>query len=158
MFRLYLLSKIPEYEKYCIDLAAGDIFSIKSGRWKLLKPYKIQNGNLFYFAVNLYNENGRSKVIKVHKLVTNLCPLICGDWFEGCVVNHKDENTLNNSCFNLEVCTVAYNNSYGGHNQRVWETNVKNGRYSGFHCGTEEYRKWLKEYMKEYREKKKLAP
>ena len=29
------------------------------------------------------------------------------------IVNHKDENKENDYCFNLEWCTVGYNNNYG---------------------------------------------
>ena len=41
------------------------------------------------------------------------------------VVNHKDENPLNNSLDNLEWCTVAYNNNYGGRQERVRKTQGK---------------------------------
>lgn len=34
------------------------------------------------------------------------------------VINHKDENKLNNNVDNLEWCTSEYNNSYGTINQR----------------------------------------
>lgn len=49
----------------------------------------------------------------VHQLVARAFPEICGEWFEGCVVNHKDENPLNNVATNLEHCTQEHNVNYG---------------------------------------------
>lgn len=34
-------------------------------------------------------------------------------------VNHKDENTHNDTAWNLEWCTASYNNSYGEHPKKV---------------------------------------
>ena len=38
------------------------------------------------------------------------------------VVNHKDEDKLNNKVDNLEWCTISYNNSYGTRLKRVSES------------------------------------
>lgn len=38
---------------------------------------------------------------------------ICGKWFDGAVINHKDENPLNNAATNLEWCSRSYNTRYG---------------------------------------------
>lgn len=35
------------------------------------------------------------------------------------VVNHKDENPLNNCVDNLEWCTYRYNNNYGSRNKKI---------------------------------------
>lgn len=62
--------------------------------------------------VNL-SKNGNSCLIFVHRLVARAFPEFCGKWFEGCVINHKDENPANNKAENLEVCTAKYNSNYG---------------------------------------------
>lgn len=54
--------------------------------------------------------DGKSKLMLVHRLVAKAFipnPLNLE------MVNHKDENPLNNSVHNLEWCTRSYNNSYG---------------------------------------------
>lgn len=62
-----------------------------------------------YKRVNLAKD-GKVKHMQVHRLValhfiTNLEELP--------IINHKDENRLNNDSSNLEWCTYKYNNSYG---------------------------------------------
>lgn len=63
----------------------------------------------FYLAVTLCNKDG-SKSFNVHRLVAeafipnpNNYPM----------VNHRDENPLNNNVNNLEWCDATYNNNYG---------------------------------------------
>lgn len=54
--------------------------------------------------------DGKSKLMFIHRLVAKEFipnPLNLE------MVNHKDENPLNNSVHNLEWCTRSYNNSYG---------------------------------------------
>lgn len=34
-------------------------------------------------------------------------PEICGEWFEGCEVHHKDFNSLNDNIYNLQVLSVS---------------------------------------------------
>ena len=70
-----------------------------------------------YWFVQLCKE-GVCKSFYVARLVARAFPEICGEWFEGCDVNHKDENPNNNYAWNLEVCTRKYNINYGSHNQR----------------------------------------
>ncbi len=84
----------------------GKSYFIKGG---LLKFDKSNNG---YLRVLLCN-NSLLKRFLVHRLVAFAFPEICGEWFEGAVVNHKDENKQNNYAENLEWCTTDYNNKYG---------------------------------------------
>ena len=53
-------------------------------------------------------------------------PEFCGKWFEGCVINHKDENPANNAATNIEVCTQVYNCNYGAHNEKLSKSMTKN--------------------------------
>lgn len=65
------------------------------------------------------NSCGRRERVSVHRLVAFAFPEICGEWAEGYVVNHKDENPSNNNAWNIEWCTIAYNNAYGNHMRHI---------------------------------------
>lgn len=54
------------------------------------------------------------------------------------VINHKDENPSNNSVYNLEWCTYAYNNTYGSRIERLVLTmsdSVRQYSYDGEFIG-----------------------
>lgn len=67
-----------------------------------------------YLTVSLW-KNNKEKNLKVHRLVAFM---FVDGWFENAVVNHKDEVKDNNVYFNLEWCTVAYNNEYNDRQKR----------------------------------------
>lgn len=74
---------------------------------KLMKTRLDKDG---YVIVSLQTTNGKSKTIRVHRLVLNTFSnnknkLPC--------VNNKDENKENNCLSNLEYCTHKYNSNYG---------------------------------------------
>lgn len=79
---------------------------------RILKPSKDGSGYLF---VKFYKK-GKIKNMKIHRLVADAflqnpdnLPL----------VNHKDENKLNNNVENLEFCDAMYNVNYGTRNERI---------------------------------------
>lgn len=81
---------------------------------KMLSPYKSRNGYL-YVEINDASRNFR-RHIQVHRLVAeafipnpNGLPM----------VNHKDENGLNNKVDNLEWCNCKYNINYGSRTDRA---------------------------------------
>nr|DAW83208.1 MAG TPA: homing endonuclease [Caudoviricetes sp.] len=89
----------------------GRVRSIFS-RWgkraypRIMKGYIDSHG---YVQVTI-SINGERKLMFVHRLVAKAFipnPLNLE------MVNHKDENPLNNNVDNLEWCTRSYNNSYG---------------------------------------------
>lgn len=41
--------------------------------------------------------------IYVHILVAKAFPEICGEWFDGCEVHHKDGDATNNNATNLQI-------------------------------------------------------
>lgn len=57
----------------------------------------------------------------VHVLVAQAFPEICGEWFEGCHVHHKDQNPLNNKAENLLCLTpkehIALHTELGYHSK-----------------------------------------
>ena len=81
----------------------------------IMRPLLDHSG---YLSVALH-KNKLEKRFKVHRLVAKAFPEICGEWFDGAQVNHKDCNTTNNNAFNLEWCTAKYNCNYADHGQKI---------------------------------------
>lgn len=101
-YEIEVFRGIEEYPNYSVS-NKGNIKNIKTGR--LLKGYKITCG---YLQVSLMRSKKRYSLL-VHRLVATafLSNL------SGCqVVNHKDENKLNNCSVNLEWCTQQFNAEY----------------------------------------------
>ena len=66
-------------------------------------------------------------------------------------VNHKDEDKTNNSVDNLEWCNRSYNINYGTRMDKVRNTAIKNGYWTGL--SEEEYKKkWYQENRDKRRE------
>ena len=84
----------------------GRVYSISTNRYMI--P---QLTNVGYYYINLTKDK-ETKKITIHRLVAfmfvhNPNP----EKFK--IVNHKDENKLNNNASNLEWCDYQYNNTYG---------------------------------------------
>lgn len=98
---------IPGFQDYYIS-AFGEVYSARSN--KILKK-NLRNG---YYYVTLYDD--KSKVHKyIHRLVAEN---FISNKESYPMINHKDENKLNNEANNLEWCTSEYNVNYGNGNQR----------------------------------------
>lgn len=82
---------------------------------KILKPEITIDG---YLRVVLCDAGVKKRVF-VHRLVAEAFIPNPNNFP---VINHKDENPLNNSVENLEWCTVAYNNAYNHRHQRIGDT------------------------------------
>lgn len=107
---------VKGYEGLYAVTSCGKVWSYKSDRF--LSPCKTKSGYMF---VRLC-KNGKVKNMFVHRLVAQTyvenkkcCP----------VINHKDENPLNNNVNNLEWCTIQYNINYGSHNENVSKSKNK---------------------------------
>lgn len=104
--------------KYLIS-EAGDIISTISG--KRLTAFTTRQG---YLRIEL-NLDGIANKYYVHRLVAEA---FIPNPDNLPVVNHKDENPLNNHVSNLEWCTHQYNLTYGTAIQRrVEHTDYKHG-------------------------------
>lgn len=94
---------IPNYPDYLIE-SDGRIFSLKRNIW--MKPSLGNNG---YYGLELANKDGHKR-LSIHRLVA-LAYIPNPNNYP--IVNHKDENKLNNNVENLEWCTAKYNLTYG---------------------------------------------
>ena len=95
----------------------GRVWSVKTNRER--KLVKDKNG---YLQIHI-TKNREDMWPKVHRLVAeafipnpNLYP----------VVNHKNENKMDNRAENLEWCTKAYNNAYGSKGRAVVRVSLEN--------------------------------
>lgn len=102
---------IPGYDKRYQVSNTGKVISMQrkkrnSDLGRLLQP-DICRG---YERVTLTDRNHKHKKAFVHRLVaTAFVPNPNGY----VIINHKDENKLNNNADNLEWCTIQYNSTYG---------------------------------------------
>lgn len=136
MFKLRILGElgfevwqdIPGYEGLYQASTYGRIKSLeryyKTGRGgiqllpeRILKASPDTNG---YLGVLLCN--GKQKRMSVHRLIA-LTFLPNPNNFP--CVNHKSEIKTENQVWNLEYCTVGYNNSYGNRLNKVSKANSK---------------------------------
>lgn len=104
------MKDIENYEGLYQISSFGKVFSVK--RQKFLKPRKNNKG---YLSISLCKD-GKAKNCLVHRLVAQAFienPLHLP------IINHKDENPLNNRVENLEYCDYSYNNTYGTRTERM---------------------------------------
>lgn len=102
----------------------GNILSLNyhnTGKPKLLKLSISKYG---YYKVILCKHN-ITKSYLVHRIVAET--FIPND-NQLPIINHKDENTLNNNVNNLEWCDYKYNVNYGNRNYKVKIGNIKTKR------------------------------
>lgn len=78
---------------------------IMNVRGKILKPQK----NIYGYWQILIKQHQ----FRINRLVAYAFPEICGEYFEGAVCNHKDEDRENNCAWNLEWTTQKENINYG---------------------------------------------
>lgn len=84
------------------------------------------HSNKGYYYVILHKE-GVKYTKRVHRLVAET---FIPNPDNLPVVNHKDENPLNNTVENLEWCTVQYNNNYGTARERQKEKSINHPKKS----------------------------
>ena len=89
---------------------------------RLLKPY-IKGDKIRYSLT-------KHKRVYIHVLVAKAFPEICGEWFEGCHVHHKDQNRFNNTPENL-ICLTKEEHSriHRELGQKVGERNPFYGKH-----------------------------
>lgn len=84
----------------------SEIRNIKTGR--ILKSYANWKRR-GYRQVQLLGKDGKSHSKKIYRLAAKAFPEICGEWFDGCEVDHIDGNIQNNNVHNLRVTDKSGN-------------------------------------------------
>ena len=116
LYQISNLGRIKSFDK--VIAQKNNSTAIKKGRILHLSS----DGK--YLFIGLTDSNRVRKNYKVHRLVAFAFPEICGEWFEGAEVNHKNEIKTDNRAENLEWCTPSFNVNYGTRNQRTSEKNT----------------------------------
>lgn len=92
----------------------GKRYATKTFKGRIIKPYISRHG---YYHVKLTACDGTKQSKTVASLV--LLAFVGDRPYEGCQINHKDENKLNNQLSNLEYCDSYYNLTYGTRLSRI---------------------------------------
>lgn len=123
----YLISNLGRIKSRTRVYYTGMYHSKRVAKGQFMKPsitakkYTV-NG---YYAQPLRKADGSgAKTFFVHRLVAKY---FLPDFNEDLVVNHRDENSLNNRIDNLEMMTQKENNNYGHHKENAYNTRKKNG-------------------------------
>lgn len=113
--RVKSLGRYTEYQNCLSD----DRIGIKSRvNEKILKGHLCYG----YHYVGL-TKNGKTKGFRVHRLVADA---FIPNPNNNPIINHKDENRLNNHVSNLEWCDCKYNLNYGNSRKKLSESLIKN--------------------------------
>lgn len=115
----------------------GNIFSLYSNK---IRKVSINRG----YRMVVLLKNGSQKVFKAARLVAKAFPEICGEWFDGCVVDHLNTKRDDDRAENIRVCTqkTNMNNPITKRKQRKYHT-------------TEEKKVALRKNAQKWREKNK---
>ena len=111
------LKPIPNYEGlYSLDLNTNQVYSHNVNRY--LKPQLVKG---YYF--NQFSKNSQLKTIYLHRLIYEIYNGIIP---EGLVVDHIDNNPLNNNISNLRLATCTENqmNSKCKSNNKIGYKNI----------------------------------
>lgn len=116
--------EIKGYEGHYLISDSGDVMSLNYRGTKLAKLLTWKINNKGYAWVELRGHGIRDTRL-IHRLVAEAF-IENPEGFN--LINHKDENCLNNEVSNLEWCDYSYNTRYSL--ERHPERKVRNGRFS----------------------------
>lgn len=97
---------------------------------------EVKNGVEYISQPKYKGKNGE----RIYITIAKLFPDICGEWFDGCEVDHIDTDRFNNRADNLRVCTPKENM-----NNPITRQHCKDAMYKRLQDGVYvEYYKTLK--------------
>lgn len=118
-----IFKDIKGFEReYQVD-EKGNIYSLKYGKKRILKPYKDKDGYLHVILC----KDGKRKQFLVHRLVAEAFIENTDNLPQ---VNHKNEDKTDNRACNLEWCDCKYNINYGTNIKRSSEKRKNNTKQS----------------------------
>lgn len=105
---------------YTREYADGRVFNYPD---REMKKY-LDHGGYQTFTLG---ERGKTINYKVGQVVAYAFPSICGEWFEGAQVNHKNEDKTDNRACNLEWTTPTENTNWGTGTERARKKKLNKG-------------------------------
>ncbi len=118
----------------------GNVYKLRN----IIKPFKSSK----YLQVVLYDKDRNKKVYGVHTVVA----MKYLEYFDGCVVHHKNENTHDNRVDNLEVLSRSEHSRLHGKenvkfqtmnlNKPAWNKGIKMSKEFCEHCSISARRRW----------------
>lgn len=102
------------YPNYDVD-EYGNVY--KNGQ--IMKPFKSNK----YLQVLIFDKNHNRRICGVHTLVATK---YLDDYYEGCVVHHKNHNTHDNSVQNLEILSRSLHSKLHSENSMNLANYIKN--------------------------------
>ena len=142
-----VIRPVQGYEGHYEVDAAGNVYSVKRGRNLLVKRINPSG----YEVVTLC-KNGVQKTMRVHRIVASA---FIPNPDNLPIINHKDENRINNSVENLEWCTPRYNLMYGGARERA-SNKMRGRKHTDMH--NEKISKSVAKYYSTHESKLKNRP
>lgn len=141
---------IKEFENYKVS-NDGEVIGIYG---RTLKGYICEKG---YRYVILY-KNKKPYCFKVSRIVAKAFPKICGEWFEGCVVDHLNGDRSDDRAVNLKVCTQKenMNNPITRSNQTKYHTEAekrqmqRNSSSKWYHSHKEQAKSYNKKWLEKH--------
>lgn len=114
LYQVSNLGRVKSLERY-----VKGIYGLRKVQQKIISITRIRTNG--YMQVHL-TKNGIAKTYQVHRLVAEA---FIPNPHNLPIVNHKDENKINNCVWNLEWCTYSYNLTYGNRLLKVKNTLLK---------------------------------
>ena len=126
-----IFKDVKGYEGYYQVSNIGNVKSlVRKGRKKelVLKPSKDKDG--YYYVVFCYKRT--SKVVKIHQLVAIAFLNHIPNMYNGFIVDHIDNNPLNNNVENLQLITARENCSKDKKGNNKYTGVFYDKRYNNF--------------------------
>lgn len=114
LYQVSSLGRVRSLDRFVYSYRSKDGKALVRG--KILKPCLNSNDKEKAYRFITFNDR---KKYKVYRLVAFAFPEICGEYFEGAEVNHKNEIKTDDRAENLEWCTREYNINYGTRLKRM---------------------------------------
>lgn len=135
----------------------GRVACTRKGKFRIVAAHTNPKGYYYYHQ----NIKGKSLLLSLSRAVAKAFPEICGEWFEGCEIDHINTDKGDNRAENLRVVTHLENMNNKLSRLKMsgfdsWEDRAAHKkemkRLERIRC-REYYKNYYQKYQKEHKEK-----